>query len=224
MMLAASQSGERFPASPGARAFCPTCNSEVIAKCGEVKVWHWAHQSLKDCDVWSEPESEWHYNWKVLAGIDNTEIVISNALGDVHRADIKVNGRVIELQHSTLSTREVRERENFYGTMIWVIDGSSIGDFRLERWFSSKGKPYYKLDKIKRSWVLEITKPVFFHFESLFFQYTNRWEDAGYGRWRKVQEPTEPEAYSDVLVKWSNQKFAAIISKKAFCENILGEF
>lgn len=225
-MLASSASGERFPAAPGAKAFCPTCQSEVIAKCGEVKVWHWAHKSLKDCDVWSEPESEWHYGWKTLAGMENTEIVISNQFGEVHRADIKINGRVIELQHSALSTKEVRDRENFYGKMIWVIDGESIGDFDFSKWRSEKGREYYVIRKIKRSWIQSTTKPVFFHFRCLYVSHINHWVKTGYAwpEYDMESEAIESELYQDVLVMWSKKKFATIISKEEFCDKIFGEF
>lgn len=41
-----------------------------------------------------------------------------------HRADIRRDdGNVIELQHSAISSEEIREREAFYERMIWVIDG-----------------------------------------------------------------------------------------------------
>jgi competence CoiA-like predicted nuclease len=31
-------------ATPGARASCPFCARFMIAKCGEINVWHWAHE------------------------------------------------------------------------------------------------------------------------------------------------------------------------------------
>ncbi len=34
----------------GQRARCGICNSEVIAKKGEIKKKHWAHKRNKDCD------------------------------------------------------------------------------------------------------------------------------------------------------------------------------
>ncbi len=42
-------------ASPGGRAKCPNCGKELIAKCGEFKTWHWAHESKIDCGY--EPET-----------------------------------------------------------------------------------------------------------------------------------------------------------------------
>lgn len=122
MLLAEDDLGNRILPSPERGGICPFCKSKVIPKCGEIKTWHWAHKSLKTCDSWGEPEGEWHYGWKKLAGLDNTEITIEKN-GKRHRADIMINGLVIELQHSPLPTYEVREREQFYGRMIWIIDG-----------------------------------------------------------------------------------------------------
>lgn len=39
-----------------------------------------------------------------------------------HRADIKTPKLVIELQHSLISAAMIREREAFYGDMIWLFD------------------------------------------------------------------------------------------------------
>jgi hypothetical protein len=41
-----------------------------------------------------------------------------------HRADvIASDGRVVELQHSSISPAEITERENFYGPgMVWLFD------------------------------------------------------------------------------------------------------
>jgi hypothetical protein len=102
------------------------CGSPVIAKCGSMVVWHWAHASRDDCDSWSESETEWHAAWK--SRFNSTEVTITKLIGDTavrHRADaVSASGKVIEFQHSSISPKEVAERERFYGNMAWVIDGS----------------------------------------------------------------------------------------------------
>lgn len=226
MMLAADMRGERILASPGARALCPVCQSEVIAKCGEIKVHHWAHASLRDCDIWSEPESEWHYGWKKLAGLDNTEIVMSDRSGEVHRADIRINGKVIELQHSALSPSEVRAREDFYDNMIWIIDADRIGEFDFRKWVSAKGFQYYQLRGIKRSWIRAITKPVYFHFTHIYLTKIWRWEENNdpyrRSKWYPTSSDMPPEHFDDVLVKWTDSKFAKIMPKADFCKRFFG--
>ena len=120
MMLAKNESGERILATPGMSALCPICDAEVIAKCGEINIWHWAHRGGHDCDPWSEHESEWHIGWKSIFPKEQTEVVIGP-----HRADIVTESKtVVELQHSSISTVEIREREQFYGNMVWIFDAS----------------------------------------------------------------------------------------------------
>lgn len=110
--------GQRVAATPGLRALCPCCTSTVIAKCGEFKEWHWAHESLSDCDPWTEAETDWHIEWKSRFPESNREVVIGP-----HRADVRTDtGWVVEFQHSEISVAEIREREAFYGRMCWVLD------------------------------------------------------------------------------------------------------
>jgi competence CoiA-like predicted nuclease len=121
MIFAKDESGERIEPWPGAKAECPTCGEEVIAKCGSTNRWHWSHRGDTNCDPWSEHEGPWHLAWKDYFAPSEREIVIGP-----HRADVRTKaGRVIELQHSPISAEEIREREEFYGRgMVWVIDAS----------------------------------------------------------------------------------------------------
>lgn len=116
MLYARSKTGEILEAAPHLEGYCPACGNCVIAKCGDVKVWHWSHTANRDCDPWHESESQWHIDWKQSA--PRCEVVIGP-----HRADIVTrNGTVVELQHSYLSVAEIQEREAFYRQMIWIFD------------------------------------------------------------------------------------------------------
>jgi competence protein CoiA len=123
MIYAKHETGQRIEPTPGAKAICPTCNEEVIAKCGSINRWHWSHRGDTDCDPWSEHEGPWHLGWKEYFAPSEREIVIGP-----HRADIRTKaGRVIELQHSPISAEDIREREEFYGPgMVWVVDASAF--------------------------------------------------------------------------------------------------
>jgi hypothetical protein len=107
-----------------ARAICDCCNAEVIAKCGEIREWHWAHKSGIDCDSWREAETEWHINWKSQFPDDWQEITIKKPGEDeFHRADVLTDkGVVIEFQNSPLSPEEIRTRESFYEKPVWVVN------------------------------------------------------------------------------------------------------
>jgi competence protein CoiA len=117
--------GERIEATPKAKGVCPHCQSEMVAKCGRVKVWHWSHKGNPPCDPWWEPETEWHREWKDKFPKEWQEIShIDLATGEKHIADVKNSfGLVIEFQHSAMKPEERISREKFYKSMVWVIDG-----------------------------------------------------------------------------------------------------
>lgn len=97
----------------------------MIAKCGALVEWHWAHVVGGDCDPWSEAETPWHRWWKERAPLERREVVLGDSVK--HRADIqREDGYVIELQHSPLSVAEIHEREAFYKRMVWLIDGRTL--------------------------------------------------------------------------------------------------
>ena len=97
----------------------------MTAKCGEVRVWHWAHQGSRLCDAWWEGETLWHRSWKDQFPVEWQEIVHYPKDGERHIADVKTeNDWVIEFQHSFLNQHERRSRDQFYQKLIWVVDGT----------------------------------------------------------------------------------------------------
>lgn len=121
-------------ATKGARGICPNCGSELIAKCGEIKVNHWAHKRIRNCDHWWEKETPWHRSWKNKFPDDWQEIsLIDEETGEKHIADVRTNhGLVIEFQHSHIDPQERTSREIFYKNLVWVVDGTRLkGDWRL---------------------------------------------------------------------------------------------
>lgn len=67
--------GKRSQALKGMKGVCEHCKKDVIAKCGDIKLHHWAHQSTKDCDHWWEPETLWHREWKSLFAEEFREVL-----------------------------------------------------------------------------------------------------------------------------------------------------
>lgn len=120
--------GSKIEASPKKKADCPCCKKQLIAKCGRVKVWHWAHFPERHCDNWWENETEWHRKWKNYFPSANQEVVhYDNRSGEKHIADVKTNdGLVVELQNSPMNENELVSREQFYKNMIWIINGASF--------------------------------------------------------------------------------------------------
>lgn len=120
-MLYALVNGKKERARPGTHATCPDCAGELVARCGDVNVWHWAHRSLpENCEY--ESEGEWHLNWKALFPSDACEVRIEK--GDRYKiADcVLSSGRVLEFQNSPISPEEIADRERFYGKMAWVFN------------------------------------------------------------------------------------------------------
>lgn len=112
-------------ATPGAKGVCANCKSDLIAKCGEVKVRHWAHKTNPDCDPWWENETEWHRAWKDHFPADWQEVSHQAQGGERHIADVKTEMEwVLEFQHSYLAPEERRAREAFYPKLVWVVDGT----------------------------------------------------------------------------------------------------
>lgn len=116
--------GKRREAQIGCSAECPGCGHAMIAKCGQYRVWHWAHRGTRTCDSWWESETEWHRSWKNHFPEDWQEIICWSDDGEKHVADVKTeNGLVLEFQHSFLRRDERESREIFYQNMVWVVDG-----------------------------------------------------------------------------------------------------
>lgn len=127
-MKYASVNGERREAEPKLLGgTCPNCEREVIAKCGQQRIWHWSHKGKLECDHWWEPETEWHRDWKSKFPREWQEVIHKAAeSGERHIADVRnEKGWVLEFQHSSISPEERLSRENFYKPMVWVADGKS---------------------------------------------------------------------------------------------------
>lgn len=173
-------SQQRVEAQPKLRAMCPACGSEVIAKCGQHIVWHWAHASRSHCDQWWESETDWHREWKNRFPTEWQEVPTVDAQsGELHIADVKTAANlVIEFQRSTIHPDEVRARENFYDRMIWVVDGRK-NEFDQVNFRNMRSSPnadgiaqfqWFGRSKLFSRW--HTLKPVFIDF------------GPGYGFWR----------------------------------------
>lgn len=117
--------GIKSEAIKGTRGVCPYCGAELIARCGNIKMNHWAHKGKLMCDVWWENETEWHRAWKNNFPVEWQEIIhFDDNTGEKHIADTKTTeGWVLEFQHSPIKQEEILSRNTFYKKIIWVADG-----------------------------------------------------------------------------------------------------
>ena len=118
--------GPKIGAVKGYSALCPYCETEVIAKCGEIYSHHWAHKDGSECDPWREGETDWHRKWKAWFYKDHVEVTVKKD-GVRHQADIAIpldDGEVlyIEIQNSPITPAEIKERQEFYGNVAWVFN------------------------------------------------------------------------------------------------------
>lgn len=159
-MRFAIREGIKVLPEPKLNGHCEICGEKLIPKCGEIKIWHWAHKSLIDCDNWAESESEWHLNWKKEFPKNQQEVKIGN-----HRADIKTKKGVIELQNSSIGALDIQEREKFYNEMVWLLNGSKLCkglDLRKK-----KGIFTFRWKHPPKSW-WKATKPIFIDLGGLY--------------------------------------------------------
>ena len=156
-------SAGRIDANPGAVAYCPQCDKQLIPKCGEINIWHWAHKA-GECDTWKEPETQWHLDWKSLFQKDFVEVPIGE-----HRADVYNGKMTVEFQHSPIQVSDIQAREEFYDNMIWVLDAREfIENFRsfIAKPGKYRGNYYtFRWYHPRKTW-LAATKPVFIDFNS----------------------------------------------------------
>ncbi len=124
---------------PTLKGKCPACGAEMIPKCGDIKVHHWAHNRGRICDPWWENETSWHRDWKNQFPVDWQEVPCKDENGVIHIADVKrPDGFYIEFQNSPISKDEVESRNQYYKNLVWVLNGcrSSVDQ---EKMSSAKG-------------------------------------------------------------------------------------
>lgn len=180
-MLYTIVNGQKILASPNSKGYCEICQGAVFSKCGEHRIWHWAHLSSEDCDSWHEPETEWHKNWKLLFPSENVEVVIKKN-GVCHRADIMTNeGVCIEVQNSPISCRDRAARESFYGQMCWVINAQVL-----------KNQPVFSFDN---EWELH---------KSEMPLYKSEFQAYGYKKTPALVYDRSNSYYKDLVIKKMN--------------------
>lgn len=114
---------------PTARARCVDCLGVLIAKCGEINRWHWAHEATDSTCTGSDGEGAWHRAWKVWAEQYGAQTEVGEGR---HRADIVwPDGGVYELQSNYLDAVDIANREQHWGDRLtWIY---RITEGRLSR-------------------------------------------------------------------------------------------
>lgn len=169
--------GERCEPQPGLIGQCPGCGATVLAKCGEVRIWHWAHKGKLSCDPWWESETPWHRAWKNLFPVEWQEVPMRAESGELHIADVRTpGGLVLEFQHSPIKPEERWSREAFYGNMMWIVDGTRLkrdaprADQEIWGWRRLREGEIHQLafpdEGLPKAWI-SCSVPVLFDFDGL---------------------------------------------------------
>ncbi len=166
LVRAVLEEGLEVGPKPGLKALCPYCHTPVISKCGLCRRHHFAHLPGMRCvnaeseqvlapaeaSSWSEPETDWHLNWKAAFPPAWREVPLGSHQADIHTP----RGLTIEFQHSPMTYAEVRERTAYYlkfGPMAWVVDAGALmkglrfgpipsdADRRHHNFFTAEGLP-----------------------------------------------------------------------------------
>lgn len=125
MMYAIDKDGKKSQAQPMAKGICPECMGAVIARCGSINIWHWAHTTLTDCDMANKQETEWHLRWKSFFDKKYVEVRLDN--GKIADA-LLINNISIEFQNSRIGSDKIKEYESTRKNLIWVFNGSTFCD------------------------------------------------------------------------------------------------
>ena len=217
---------ERVTPSRGLAGACPACGSVMIAKCGKRRMHHWAHRGIRSCDVWWEPETPWHRQWKSLFPKHWQEVRHLEASGEIHISDVHTeHGLTMEFQHSRLNVDERSAREKFYPNMVWVVDGARlkrdftrlVGSAHSFRTILANGRPIVRGLYFTRSperafppdWI-NCNAPVFFDFANAACS-TQEFEHMARALWGLLPKRVGGQAVvlimaKDVLVNWAHSK------------------
>lgn len=116
--------GESREAERGLSGECRGCGSPMLARCGTVRVNHWAHKGKLQCDPWLKEMTEWHRRWQDCFPKPWQEYRFVSDKGEMHIADVKTEfDWVLEFQHSPMKPDERKSRNDFYKKLVWVVDG-----------------------------------------------------------------------------------------------------
>lgn len=173
MPLLAYIDGEPRRAQPGLRGTCPACETPMLAKCGQIVIWHWAHASLESCDPWRTGETEWHLRWKAWFHELGAEIEVPiRRHGELHIADVRCGDLVVELAGGYPPADQIGEREAFYGNMWWLYNATAFYD-RLG-WYEKHGRQRFRFRQPVKVLTLH-RRPVYWHEPNIEFVERLRW-------------------------------------------------
>lgn len=174
---------------PGARSQCVDGCGILIAKCGEINRWHWAHQGDAICT--GEGEGAWHRAWKQWSQNHGAVVEMSD---HPRRPDIVwPDGHIYECQTDYIDAAELRKREQHYGeSMTWIYRWLPGRFDRLR----NAGDGWFKWSRPAPSMALH-ERPIIWHHLDRLYDVTTKMTPDGEVHIRF--ERGEPDRYGPVL-------------------------
>lgn len=137
----------------GVKYRCLACGSDMILRKGDVVIHHFAHKAKQCTDSWHYDMSDWHLYMQSLFPKENQEVVV-RVDGVVHRADVLMDGVVVEFQHSPISIEDVMGRCEFFWNLgnkvCWVMHVPDFSVFEGDD-FVTWRHPKHWFDKVNFS-------------------------------------------------------------------------
>lgn len=125
MLYAIDQNGQAIrPSAHKEQATDPYSGGIVHGVFGEgLNYWRLIEDEY---DAWALPDSTWNLKWKMKFPKELVEISIQGDQ-EKHVGDVRTNtGTVLKFQGRNLTEDQIKQREAFFGQMVWV--------FRAEKW------------------------------------------------------------------------------------------
>ncbi|MBD5823299.1 competence protein CoiA [Lactococcus petauri] len=142
--------------------YCPACKSPLRLKKGKIKIPHFAHISVQNCDSWSENESAQHLGLKLSLYQwfkKKEKVELEKYVPEIKQtADLLVNDKLaIEIQCSPLSLQRLEERTVSYkekgyyvlwlqGRDLWLKNNLSSLQKNLLYYSAVRGFYFWELD------------------------------------------------------------------------------
>jgi hypothetical protein len=107
--------------------------------------------------------TDWHLAWQECFPEECREVWVG--LNREHRADVKGQRKILEVQKSAISAADIQEREEFYGDMAWMLCGEDF-EGRLRMWTCDDEERIrfrFKWGSMRRCW-LAASKDIYIHF------------------------------------------------------------
>lgn len=159
MIYGVVDSGERVLPQKNIHAYCPHCKNNLVAKCGRIKVHHWAHKEAKGCP-YSYGMTYWHYKWLMNFDALNSQGWEIEYFYDSIRFDAfnPLTKQAVEFQRAVdldYIENKIQICNDAGIKLFWLINPQLFASFVYTKRFSnSKGDIIFSLRRCSRKIIL----------------------------------------------------------------------